>query len=89
MTAKMTALPEGVTLTDCIINVLQSAYPEPMHYTEVTDVLVDDGIWEELPLTPAMTINNRITTNLKRRGSDFKRVGKKGDGLYTVANKYV
>lgn len=80
---------KGQTLTEQVIDVLREAYPESMHYTEVTDVLIDRGAWEMLPETPQYTIGRTLSTQVSGSNAHFVRTGKFGTGMYRIRAKHL
>jgi hypothetical protein len=79
------------TLSNEIFSVLESNYPEPMHYKDITNVLLDNGFWAKAPKTPESTVSSALTNDINRNGeeSSFQRVGAKGSGIYTINESLV
>ena len=66
------------------IDKILSASTTPLHYKEITDKIVADGMRISLGATPAATVNAQISTSIKRDGdkSPYIRVGK---GTFALA----
>lgn len=56
----------------------------PLHYKEITDRIIADGLRRNLGATPAATVNARMAASIKRDGihSPYIRVGK---GTFSLA----
>jgi len=69
-----------MTLLQAICHVLQDA-GTPLHYQEITERILTQGLWAAAGQTPAASVSAVLTTELKRQGEDapFARVG---PGLY-------
>ncbi len=67
---------------DSIIEVLKAA-AEPLHYTDITDRIVEQELKTEFGATPAKSVSASITMSLKEEGeeSPFVRVGR---GIYAL-----
>jgi hypothetical protein len=67
---------------DAIIRVLEEA-AEPLHYTDITDRIVEDQLRTEFGATPARSVNATIAMSLSGDGdtSPFVRVGR---GVYAL-----
>jgi hypothetical protein len=74
---------QEMTWQQAIVRVL-GASPRPLHYSEITDQIIADGLRTSLGATPAATVNAQISTSIKRDGSrsPFIRVSK---GTYALA----
>lgn len=59
---------EKMSSLDAVETVLNEI-AEPIHYEEITQILLERGLWETQGKTPAATINARISVDIKRRGS--------------------
>jgi hypothetical protein len=59
---------------------------EAVHYKEITDKIIEDGLRTSLGATPAMTVSANLTTAVKNEAQDcpFQKVGK---GLYIWKEK--
>ena len=82
MTTHMTARPLVPEMEDVFIDERR-----PLHYKELTQILIDRGVWEETPPTPAATVVARLSTETKRNSTTpvFVRVG---PGTYRYNRKY-
>lgn len=60
----------------------------PLHYSEITKRIIDEGLRQDLGATPAATVAAQLSASTKHEGtsSPYRRVGK---GIYTMANKVV
>ena len=58
-----------------------------VHYQQATQVLLDRGVWgTEIPSTPAMTVNNYLTTSRDENGNPmFERIDA---GTYQLAGTH-
>lgn len=70
-------------------NAIQKALeksPQPLHYKEITEKIITDGLRSSLGATPAATVNAQISRSIKDEGdnSPFTRVDK---GTFTLAEK--
>lgn len=61
---------------EAIAKVLSEAHAA-MHYTDITDVIIEQGLRKNLGATPASTVNANLAVDIKRHGeaSIFVRVG--------------
>ena len=59
----------------------------PLHYKEITERILADGLRENIGATPVATVSAQITQAIKKEGSDapYVRVAK---GTYALAVKY-
>ena len=66
-----------LTWREAIDKVL-GASTTPLHYKEITDKILADGLRTNLGATPAATVNAQISTSIKRDGkkSPYIRIGK-------------
>jgi hypothetical protein len=57
--------------------VLESS-PTPLHYNEITERIISEGLRQKLGATPAATVNAQISTSIKHEGtsSPYLRVSK-------------
>jgi hypothetical protein len=62
-----------------------AASPGPLHYKEITERILADGLRRNLGATPVATVSAQITQSIKKEGSDspYIRVAK---GTYALAN---
>jgi restriction system protein len=58
---------------------------KPLHYREITRLIIERGLWRSDGKTPAATVNALLAVDIKRRGaqSRFRRVGK---GIFGLAD---
>jgi len=63
-------------------NLLQ-AHGEPLHYREITQRLLDQGLWQTQGKTPAATVNSRLAVDIKDNGSD-SRFQRTKPGVYAL-----
>ena len=70
-------MPSELTWGQAIQTVLVES-PEPMHYADITDRIVKDGLRQNLGATPAATVIATLATSIKHKGkkSPFVRVSK-------------
>lgn len=61
--------------------------PVPLHYTDIAEKIIQDGLRSELVATPSMTVSARITSSINDDGgkSPFVRVER---GIYTLRAKF-
>jgi restriction system protein len=66
-----------VNSLDAAAEVLRRA-GKPLHYAEITRLMLDSGLWNTDGKTPDATINARLAVDIKRNGSAsrFQRTGK-------------
>ena len=76
-------MTEELTWPQAIERVLRSS-PIPLHYNEITERIIADGLRRSLGATPAATVNAQITASIKSKGtsSPYIRTGK---GTFTLA----
>ncbi|OPZ85972.1 MAG: Restriction endonuclease [bacterium ADurb.Bin429] len=65
-----------MTLLQAICHILQDA-GTPLHYQEITERILTQGLWSAAGHTPAASVSAVLTTELKRQGEEapFTRVG--------------
>ena len=58
----------------------------PLHYTEISELILSRGYYETDGATPAATVNAQISASIKHDGekSPFVRIGK---GIFTLKDK--
>lgn len=56
-----------LTWRKAIDKVLGSS-PTPLHYNEITERIISDGLRENLGATPAATVNAQISSSIKHDG---------------------
>jgi hypothetical protein len=68
------------------IDKVLAASSEPLHYKEITEKIISDGLRTSLGATPAATVNAQISASIKRLRdeSPYLRVAK---GTFTLAKK--
>lgn len=73
-------MPKEMTWRKAIEKVLSQA-PGAVHYNDVTEKIVQDGLRSNLGATPAATVGAQLAIAIKDEGADcpFQRIGK---GLY-------
>jgi hypothetical protein len=78
-------MPSELTWAQAIQKVLGES-PGPMHYADITDRIVADGLRQNLGATPAATVIATLATSIKHKGkkSPFVRVSK---GSYDLARR--
>lgn len=61
-----------------------AASPTPLHYNEITQQIIADGLRQNLGATPAATVSAQITSSIKKEGksSPYVRVAK---GTFAMA----
>lgn len=76
-------MPNEVTWRKAIDMVL-GASSIPLHYNEITERIIADGLRHNLGATPAATVNAQISASIKKHGatSPYVRVGK---GTFALA----
>ena len=80
-------MPSELTWSQAIQKVLGDS-PVPMHYADITDRIVADGLRQNLGATPAATVIATLAASIKHKGrkSPFVRVSK---GTYDLAKRPV
>ena len=78
-------MPKEMTWKKAINKVLAES-SEPLHYKEITETIISDGLRTSLGATPAATVNAQISASIKGLGdsSPYVRVAK---GTFTLAKK--
>ena len=61
-------MPEELTWPQAIQKVLSSS-PNPLHYSEITERIISDGLRHNLGATPAATVIALISSSIKSKGS--------------------
>jgi len=63
-----------------------AASTQPLHYKEITEKIISDGLRTSLGATPAATVNAQISASIKKLGDDspYVRVAK---GTFTLSKK--
>lgn len=80
-------MAKELTWRDAINKVL-SAAPTPMHYNEIAEQIVSNGLRTHIGATPAATVNAQISASIKHDGSasPYVRVAKGTFALIQSAN---
>jgi hypothetical protein len=79
-------MAKELTWREAIDKVLGST-TTPLHYKEIAEKIISDGLRKSLGATPAATVNAQISSSIKHdNASPYIRVGK---GTFTLANKDV
>jgi hypothetical protein len=75
-------MPPEMTWRKAIEKVLSSS-PAPLHYKEITERIIADGLRKSLGATPAATVNAHIAASIKHEGeqSPYLRIAK---GIFTL-----
>lgn len=75
-------MPKELTWNQAIKKVL-SAADAPMHYADIADRIVADGLRKSVGATPALTVVSQITVSMKHQAdeSPYVRVAK---GVYAL-----
>jgi len=69
-------MAKELTWRDAIDKVLAAAV-DPMHYTEIADKILSDGLRTNMGATPAATVNAQISSSIKHDGaSRYVRIAK-------------
>lgn len=78
-------MPNELTWKKAIDKVL-AASAVPLHYKEITEAIISDGLRTSLGATPAATVNAQISASIKKDGasSPYVRVAK---GTFTLSKK--
>jgi len=78
-------MPKELTWRKAIEKVLSEA-PGAVHYKDLTDRIIEEGLRTSLGATPAATVSAHLTTALKREGREcpWQKIGK---GLYIWKKK--
>jgi hypothetical protein len=78
-------MPNELTWKKAIDKVLATS-SQPLHYKEITEKIISDGLRKSLGATPAATVNAQISASIKKQGdeSPYIRVAK---GTFKLAKK--
>jgi hypothetical protein len=78
-------MPKELTWRKAIEKVLSEA-PGAIHYKDITDKIIEDGLRSSLGATPAATVSGQLFTAIKKEGEKcpFQRIGR---GLYVWKQK--
>jgi len=68
------------------INKVLETSSTPLHYNEITEQIIADGLRQSLGATPAATVNAQISASIKHKGdnSPYLRMGK---GVFTLKKR--
>lgn len=69
-----------MTVLEAVETVLKDA-GKPLHYREITHVILERGLWKTHGKTPEATINAQLAVDIKRKGRDSK-FQRRGPGLF-------
>jgi len=74
-----------MTWKEAILKVLEES-DEPLHYKEITERIIEEGLKRKVGATPAATVNAQIAVSIKHEGSKspYVRVAK---GTFTLRDK--
>ncbi len=78
-------MPKELTWRKAIDKILASS-PSPLHYNEITEQIISEGLRTTVGATPAATVNAQISASIKHDGenSPYVRVSK---GTFTLKNR--
>ena len=78
-------MPKELTWKKAINKILASS-PTPLHYSEITEQIMSEGLRTTVGATPAATVNAQISASIKHEGerSPYIRVSK---GTFTLKNR--
>ena len=78
-------MPKELTWRKAIDKIL-AASPSPLHYNEITEQIISEGLRMTVGATPAATVNAQISASIKHDGenSPYIRVSK---GTFTLKNR--
>lgn len=72
-----------MTVLEAVEKVLSDA-GVPLSYREITDRIINQGLWQPDGKTPHATVSAQLATNIKKPDSRFERTGK---GLYGLRKR--
>ena len=77
-------MPKELTWRKALDKILASS-PNPLHYNEITERIISEGLRTTVGATPAATVNAQISASIKHDGenSPYIRVSK---GTFTLNN---
>lgn len=66
-----------MSVLDRVETVLAQA-GKPLHYQEITERLLEGGLWKTKGKTPSATVNAQLAVDIKKRGANsrFQRTAK-------------
>jgi len=78
-------MPKELTWRKAIVKVLSSS-PTPLHYNEITEQIISEGLRTTVGATPAATVSAQITSSIKHEGENtpFLRVAR---GTFTLKSR--
>lgn len=78
-------MPKELTWRKAIDKILASS-PSPLHYNEITEQIISEGLRTTVGATPAATVNAQISASIKHDGenSSYVRVSK---GTFTLKDR--
>lgn len=78
-------MPKELTWRKAIDKVLESS-PTPLHYNEITEQIISEGLRTTVGATPAATVNAQISASIKHDGADSPYV-RMSKGIFTLKNR--
>jgi hypothetical protein len=79
--AKKAERSSRITVLGAVEIVLASAKKRQMHVAELTQKMIDGGLWSTKGSTPTATVYAAIITNMKKKGSKFRKTAPNVFGL--------
>lgn len=78
-------MPKELTWRKAIEKVLRSS-PTPLHYNEITEQIISDGLRHTYGATPSSTVRSQITASIRTEGdsSPYIRIAK---GTFAIKNR--
>ena len=76
-------MPDELTWKKAIDKVLGSS-PTPLHYNEITERIISEGLRKSLGATPAATVNAQISASIKHDGESSRYIGYRPDSCENV-----
>ena len=76
-------MTKELTWPQAIERVLRSS-PTPLHYNEITERIIADGLRKSLGATPASTVNAQISASIKSKGTNSPYI-RTAKGTFTLA----
>jgi len=78
-------MPKELTWRKAIDKILASS-PTPLHYKEITEQIISEGLHTTVGATPSATVNAQIAASIKHDGenSPYIRVSK---GTFALKNR--
>lgn len=78
-------MKKEMTWKNAIRKVLREA-DAPLHYQEITERIIADGLRESLGATPSATVSAQIASSIKHQGKESPYV-RKGKGVFALADE--